>query len=527
MNDRISQLTRRSKTEGPRLALISLYDVENNATRLLAAVLRRRGFHATEIYFKDWISNHLDPPSDQELESLARVLRRERISLACLSVRASAYENVARILTRHIHEKLDIPVLWGGMHPTILPETCLAEADLILLGEAEEAIEELASRLGDGTSIDDIQNLHLRRGVGPGQPDQVIRNPLRPLIQDLDQLPFRDYTTDSHKFRISGRTYVQGDPMRGDPVFQMLGSRGCVYHCAYCYNSTFKKRIYPGQSWYRVRSPSSVIDEIVAARAQWNFRRVRFDDEVFTFRPDWFDEFCERFPREVGLPFEIFIEPKLVTRERISRLRAAGLEGVYMGIQSSDRVTGHLYDRQVKNQSISEIATLFHEHGLKAHYQLIFDDPVATEEDKRSLFELVASFPRPFDLYLFSLTVFPGSELAEKLQAAGLHNPNEVEGLNTRTFYQHRVNLEYPRPVEDTFWISLIQLLSKDFIPIQVLRPLTRSSVLRKHPWPLIQLAHGANYAKLGTQAAHMIVEGEMTSTLLRRWLSVNRIITT
>jgi len=521
MNARLLKLARQAPLGGPRIALVSIYDVENNAVRLLAAVLRKAGYRVAEIYFRDWISNHLDPATDVELDNFVRVLRREETQLVCLSLRASAYLNIARILTSHVHSRMDLPVMWGGMHPTLAPEECLADADLVLQGEGEGAILDLADRLRDGRDFADTPNLGLRID------DRVVLNPLRPLIEDLDTLPFRDYFTDENKYLVLGRGYRTGDPMRGDTTFQMLGSRGCLFHCAYCYNSTFKGSIYKGQRWYRVRSCDSVLAEIALARKRWPFHRVRFDDEVFNFEKTWFDAFCERYPKEIGLPFEAFIEPKLVTPERIRRMKAAGLDAIYMGIQSSERVTGHLYDRTVKNQTIGDIARIFHEEGVHPHYQLIFDDPVSTEDDRRKLFDLVASFPRPFDLYLFSLTVFPGSELNHKLMETGVISEYDIEGTNARTFYQHRVNLQYPRPVEETFWIALIQLLSKDFIPKDAVRALTGSRILRKHPWPLIQVAHAANYAKLGVTATRMVARGEMTPTLLRRWLSFDRVITT
>ena len=509
-----------SRLGGPRIALVSLYDVENNAVRLLAAVLRRAGAYVVEIYFKDWISNHLDPPSDVEIQNLLTVLRQEGIHLVSFSIRASAYCNMARILTEPVHRELDLAVLWGGMHATLEPEQCLRDADLVLRGEGEFALEELATRLTSGEPIQDIPNLGLMLEGTPRL------NPLLPVIPDLDVLPFRDYTTHEQKYLIQGSRVREGDPMFGDPVFQMMASRGCIFQCSYCYNSTFKKSIYPGQKWFRVRSCDSVFAEIRQAREHWHFKRIRFDDEVFNFQPEWFDEFCRRYPVEVGIPFEIFIEPKLVTRDRMARLRDTGLTGVYMGIQSSERVTGHLYDRRVQNQTIEDIGKIFSDLGIYPHYQLIFDDPVSTEDDKRKLFDLVYSFPRPFDLYLFSLTVFPGSELNRKLMESGLISAYDIEGENTRTFYQHRVNLQYPRPVEDTFWISLTQLLSKDFIPKPAVRALTYSALLKRHPWPLIQLAHGANYIKLGSTAMQMVFRGEMTTTLVRRWLNFNRVIT-
>ncbi|MBK7757740.1 MAG: hypothetical protein IPI35_15330 [Deltaproteobacteria bacterium] len=216
-----------------------------------------------------------------------------------------------------------------------------------------------------------------------------------------------------------------------------------------------------------------------------------------------------------------------MNEERMSMLRDAGLVSVYMGIQSSERVTGHLYDRRVKNSNINDIAELYHRLGVKPHFQLIFDDPVSTEEDKRALFEMVSKFPRPFDLYLFSMTVFPGSELNHKLLQSGLISEYDIEGLNTKVFYQHRVNLKYPRPVEDTFWISLIQMLSKDFIPRPALRALSKSEFLKKHPWPLIQAAHAANFVKMGTTVTKMAKNGELTKTLWRRWANLDTIITT
>lgn len=514
------RLADEAKKHGFRMALVALYDVENNAVRVLAAELRRRGHHVAEVYFKDWISNHLDPARPEELEAFVDVLRREGVQLVGLSIRASAYYETARLLTRAVHEKLDIAVLWGGMHATVAPQTC-DEADLLLQGEAELALGDLADRLARGDDISDAPNTWTR------QPDGTFRkNPLRPLVTDLDLLPYRDYTTHAHKYFIWHDTVTQGDPMHGDPVFQMMGSRGCIYKCSYCYNSTYKADIYPEQKWYRVRSPASMIDEIVQARTHWPMRSIRFDDEVFFFKRDWLAEFCERYKRDVGLPFDIFIEPKLVTEERMRMLRDAGLQAVNMGVQASERVTGHLYDRRVKNSTVADCAAIFHKLGIRGHFQLIFDDPATTEEDHRKLFELIDEFPRPFDLYLFSMTVFPGSELNNKLIEAGTISPYEVEGHNVRTFYQHRVNLKYPRPVEDTFWISLIAMQSKDFVPRPLLRALAKSRFLRKHPWPLIQLSHATNYVKMGSIAAKMTLKGEMTPTLVRRWLSSERVIT-
>ena len=524
MQHRLDKLFRNASIDGPRIGIVSLWDVENNAVRILAATLRAAGHKVTEIYFKDWISNSLDSATDVQLDNLVKIIRREELNLVCLSIRASAYANQAAIITEYLHNWIDIPVLWGGMHPTMAPDDCIQKTDMVLRGEGELALLDFTNNLKAGSNEATLASKNIWFRISD---DEVVQNSLRRLVQNLDDLQYRDYTTHDDKYFIYGGSYVVGDPMIGDPVFQMMGSRGCIYKCSYCYNSTYKKDIYPSQKWFRVRSPESMVKEINAARSHWNFKRIRFDDEVFNFRLDWLKDFCERYPRDVGLPFEIFIEPKLVNEGRMEMLRDAGLSSVYMGVQSSERVTGNLYDRRVKNQTIADIANIYHRLGVKPHFQLIFDDPVSTEEDKRKLFEMIATFPHPYDLYLFSLTVFPGSELNKKLLQNGLITRYDIEGDNTKTFNQHRINLSYPRPVEDTFWIALTQMQSKQFVPKALLSMLSKSTFLKKHPWPLIQMANTSNFIKLGTTCAQMVAKGEMTSTLLRRWLSSDRMITT
>ena len=523
MKHRLDRLFRNARLDRPRIGLVSMWDVENNAVRILAATLRAAGHKVVEIYFKDWISNALDPATDVQLENLAKIIRREELNCIGISIRASAYVNQAAIITQYLHNTLDIAVLWGGMHPTMDPESCITCADMVLKGEGELALLDFVNSLASGDSdVLASKNIWFRIDE-----EEVIRNPLRPLVQNLDDLAYRDYHTHDQKYFIYGGSYIVGDPMHGDPVFQMMGSRGCIYKCSYCYNSTYKKDIYPSQKWFRVRSPASMVEEIKAAQSHWDFKRIRFDDEVFNFRLAWLKDFCERYPSEIGLPFEIFIEPKLVNEHRMEMLRDAGLSNVYMGVQSSERVTGNLYDRRVKNQTIADIANIYHRLGIKGHFQLIFDDPVSTDEDKKKLFEMISTFPHPYDLYLFSLTVFPGSELNNKLLQNGMISRYDVEGDNTKTFNQHRINLSYPRPVEDTFWIALTQMQSKSFVPKSVLNALSKSEFLKKHPWPLIQMANTTNFVKLGALCAQMVANGEMTTTLLRRWLSADRVITT
>ncbi len=524
LDPRLAWASRRCAVRGrAHIALVSLYDIENNAVRLLAAELRQAGHHCAEVYFKDWRNNHFDPPTPQEIENFCTYLAQQDIDFVGFSIRASAYYQVARRLTRIIHERLNLPVFWGGLHPTLVPDQCIPHTEALCRGEADLALVEMADRLAAGEAIDDVANWWVKDADG-----NVHQNPLRPLIHDLDALPFRDYTS-PHKVLIMGKRPKYGDPMvaRGETLYQIMASRGCIFRCAYCYNSTYQTEIYPNQKYYRTRSVSSLIAEIQQSRAAFKrMKRVRFDDEVFNFDPKWLEEFLDRYPREVGLPFDCFLEPQLVTEPKIRALKQAGLQNVFMGVQNAETVNTELYDRKSSDEHIRSLAWIFHRVGVEIHYQLIFDDPVATSEDKKALFDLVSSFPRPYDLYLFSLTVFPESALAKRLLKLGYITPRDIEGVNTRTFYQHRVDLSFPRPPEDKFWLALFVLLSKSFIPLSLIKALSRSEHLKKHPEPLVKFAQAANLVKMGMLAGKLVLQGEMTPTLIHRWLNLDTLIT-
>lgn len=502
------------------LALLSMYDVENNATRILAASARRAGHRVIEIFFKDWVNNRFTPPNPYELGALVTLLREHNVDIAALSVRASAYHKVASQLTRLIRENLDIPVMWGGTHVILTPETCIQVADAVCVGEGDLTVVEALTAVAQGRELSSIKNLWVRDGAS------IVRNPVENLVQDLDTLPFRDYTSPD-KFWIQGRKVVQGDPMIKDPVFQIMCSRGCVFKCSYCYNSQFATEVFQGKGkYYRYRSVGDIIDEINRNRSVFQgMRRVKFDDEVFPLAKAWVEEFIDRYPREVGLPFEAFIEPKLVEPNLFRRLHGAGLGVIYMGVQNTHRVNSEVYDRHVPESKIVESVELFHKMKIDYRLQVIVDDPMSSDEDKQHLFDFLLSFPRPFELYLFSMVVFPNTALARKLLGSGTITEKDIEGENTKTFQQMRVSLNWPRKPEDTFWCCMLVLLTKNFIPKPVLRWLSRSTWLKRHPRPLVWLAQTANLVKMVGVCWRMLRKGELTYTLVRRWANPSSMI--
>ena len=511
---------RLSGKEDLSIALISLYVFENTGIRLLAAILRGAGIRVHEIYFKDWVTNRIEAPSEDELDLLVEQVRLSGVDLVGMSVRASAFHRIARTVTERIRRATGLPVLWGGMHASSCPEDSLRVADLIAVGEAERSVPELITRLKAGEPADDVA------GIACHTADGIRQNPDAPLVTDLDALPFPDFVSPD-KVSIRDGKVLPGDPYVNESVYLVMASRGCPFpSCSFCSNSVMDKR-YEGQPYFRVRSVGDVLAEVALARATFpNLKRIRFDDEEFPVQASWFDEFCDRWADEAGLTFEIHMDPRVVTASRLARLKAVGLDMIFSGIQSTEAINRDLYCRNVSDEQVLASARTIHASGVRAGYQVILDDPVSTARDKERLFELLMKIPRPYEMILFSLTIYPGSRLADILEERGLLSPEAVEGPATKVFRQFRVDLSFSRTPEDRFWTALIVMVSKNFVPKSLLRELSKSQTLRRHPEALTALAFGTNVVKLGIMGLDLVARGEISAATVRRWLHFKSLVT-
>lgn len=501
-----------SWTPGPgdAVALVSVYDTENNAVRQLAAGLRARGRRVVELYFKDWRNNRFEEPNDAEVKALLRVIQAERVGLVGFSLRASAYEAVVRQLVGTVRGHTGLPCVVGGWHPTVRPDAVIEFADAIVRGEADEAFPLFVERFfAADPALSATPGTWVRAG------GEVHKNAPAPLVARLDSLPWRDYDH-ADKWWIERHSVTRGDPMADDPLFQVLCSIGCIQKCSFCHNSFDDGA--PGAR-LRFRTVSSVLDELAARRkANPRIRRVRFDDEIFGIDRRWLREFAERYPREVGLPFDFLTEPTVVSEEYAELMAKAGAAWVHMGIQSTEAVNRDLLSRRADPETTRAAVDRLTRRGIRIRYLTMVDIPGVAEEQKRELFEFFQALPRPWDLYLFSLTHFPGSEMVEELLRTGVIDAAEVEGAARKTFSQYRVELTWPRDPADTRWIALYVLQASGVVPRRLLSLVERSGFAKDEPRPLVLAAHAATLAKTARVAARMARDGELTPALVRRW---------
>ena len=150
----------------------------------------------------------------------------------------------------------------------------------------------------------------------------------------------------------------------------------------------------------------------------------------------------------------------------------------------------------------------------------------SVEKDKDTLFQMLMELERPFELFLFGLTIYPRTHLARTLLREGLITEADIEGVNTHAFEQFRIDLSYPRPVADQRWLGLIVLMNKGFLPRSLIWKLYRSERLKADPRPLVALAQAANLVKMAGVAGQMTLRGEMTPLLIKRWVNPRSLVT-
>jgi len=298
-------------------------------------------------------------------------------------------------LLKFIKTAYEIPIVVGGPHISGLEEAVLRECHSIdygIIGEGEQTIIELCL----GQDIEKIGGLIYRRG------GDIIVNPRRKPISELDQLPFPKY----RRFELD--KYVS----RTIPI---VSSRGCPYHCIFCTVSTsMGKKV-------RARSPANVVNEIEYWYEKGQ-RRFGINDDNFTFHAqrvfDLCDEIERRGLRGLGLLCINGVRADSVSRELLQRMKEVGFCSLGIGVEAgNDRILKTIK----KGESIGQIEKAIQwacELGYEVTLHFVVGTPGETWEDIQDSFSLAQKYPVR-NAYFNNLMPYPGAELYEWVVSKG------------------------------------------------------------------------------------------------------------
>ena len=303
-------------------------------------------------------------------------------------------------------------VIIGGPHVTFMDKETLIEepaVDVVARGEGEDTILELAQQLPKLARLEEIEGITFRKN------NQIIQNPIRPLIQNLDALPRPAYKyIPVDKYRVTGRR-----------LLPIMTSRGCPFACSFCAASQmFGAR-------FRGRNPQKVLDELEWLRDTYGAEGVAFQDDTLTFdRKRAVELFDGMVERGIHLPWGCGTRADTVTKELLGKMRKAKCDEICFGVESGCQRVRDTLKKRVTTEQCKSAIKWAKEEGIFVTVSVILGYPGETRETLLQTLEFVRQVD-PDDVWLCHATPYPGTELRYLVERNGWKMNNDWKLYNT------------------------------------------------------------------------------------------------
>ena len=333
---------------------------------------------------------------------------------------------------KKIKSHFDIPTVFGGPHVTFFPEeiTRLPEVDFIFKGESEEVFAEFLNLLEAGKDVHQTNNLVYR-----GKNGQMVENPLQPLAQDIDRFPFPD-----RELLSEYEQFYKAD------VRSVIAGRGCPYNCSYCFNDLYHK-LYKGLGkTVRLRSVDNIIEECLELKNKYKAKMIHFFDDIFPPQKDWLNEFVEKFPTRVGLPFLTNTRFTVCSEDYIKNISKAGCKTLLIGVEAGNEdVREKVLNRRMSNTLIIEKSNMIHQYGIKIYSQNILGLPNGSFENDLETLELNIDLKADYaGAYLCQ--PYPKTEIEKMARAADMID--DSIGIGRSFYYTSPIKLPDKSKIE-------------------------------------------------------------------------------
>ncbi|NQU88054.1 MAG: radical SAM protein [Mariniphaga sp.] len=365
-----------------------------------------------------------------------------------------------------------IPIIWGGVHPSLLPEQTIQNkyVDVIVRGEGEETFYHLIKAIDDKTALEKVKGITFKDKEG-----NVINTPNREFI-DLNKLPFPNWELiDYKKYRI----------------FDILSARGCPHRCGFCYNIQFNC-----QNW-RPKSAKRVLKEIEYVVRKYNVKQLNFIDDNFFTDKKRVEEICRGIIKKgFKIKWRASCRVDYINRygsKFLNLLNKAGLVELFIGAESGSQRMLNLIKKDITIKQTINTVKKCKDNNIQAQYSYMIGFPGETEKDLMKTFKQIDLIKRIDPHAMINMiaiyTPYPGTEMYEQCKNLGFKPPRTLEewGEYTYTF----ANLPYlgsKRIVyESISYISRFIFYKKE-LKEKFITPLTRIpfeilSVMAKLRW--------------------------------------------
>jgi radical SAM superfamily enzyme YgiQ (UPF0313 family) len=350
------------------------------------------------------------------MEKLREKYLSERHEVVAVTGLTSHYASVKEIIKFLNNNKAgNTKIFAGGAIISSYPEFMIQQlgADYYIMGEGEAAFLECLEAISSGKSLRNIRN------VGFLENGKVVINESRPLISDLDELPWQDYET------FNFREFVKQQNFSA----QIFASRGCPYNCGFCY------RIY-GHT-YRVRSVENVLEEMEFLIKEYKVYNIIFVDELFFSQKSRIEDFCRQMmKRKFNVTWHCGLRADLADTGILRLMHKAGCMEIGYGIESgSSEILKRMNKRTTAKQNLDAMRNTV-EAGIFPASNLIIGYPGETRESIKETEDLLDRARCHAGMHF--VQALPGTPLYNEVKEAGyikdeekyfLSLQVEIEGL--------------------------------------------------------------------------------------------------
>lgn len=393
---------------------------ENLGIEYISAVLKENGYETFLIFdpqlFGDlYLSIRFMARLFQYRKSIMKQIEKEKPDIIAFSIVSDNFGWACSYAEKIKRQYPNIKIVFGGPHVTAVPNNVLQNwfVDFVTVGEGEYPTLELIQALDKGDSYEDILNIGYKKN------DQIFINETRPLLQELDKLPFPDIDL-----------FFKANPY-AKREYNIITARGCVNKCSYCHNSMDRKLLWKNcGKFLRRRSIENIIAELKERKEKYNFDTLCIWDEVFTCDERWLEKFAEVYKREINVPFWTFVHPKHITEKTVKLLEEMGCWEVEMGVQTLNQyVKDNILHRYETKEEVIKAIELFKNSKIRLVVDVIFGLPQLKAQDYIELIETFNLY-RPTKIQTFWLRYYPGTDIIPIAEEMELLTEEEIYEIN-------------------------------------------------------------------------------------------------
>lgn len=324
--------------------------------------------------------------SDSDIPGAIRAIGPHLIGITSTSRRFLKLKSVAETLKN----RLNLPMLWGGVHLSLAPQDLPECADIGVIGEGEETLLELLNNFGP----EGFQNLSAIKGIVYRDRGKLVINEKRPAMPNLDDLPFPD----TKLLRIDWASQQRA---------VIITSRGCPFKCRFCASSVFWDRA-------RLHSAAYVVEEIRQLVKRDHVKEILIYDDFFTIDKKRIAEIARLIsesPDLCNLKFECLSRVDGFDDDLAVNLKRMGMYKVSFGFESGcQRTLDYLKNGRLKLERSEKTVAIAKKHGLQCVGSFVIGSPDETEDEIRETFRFIEKLELDF-VQITVATPFPGTAM--------------------------------------------------------------------------------------------------------------------